>query len=210
MKLNVGDKVGRLTVLDVYKINVNGKNRYYCKCKCDCGNIVDVRMDSISLEKRKTRSCGCYAKENSSILKSTHKHTHSITYKSWFSMKQRCYNPKNPSYKHYGKRGIYVCDRWIHSFENFLEDMGERPSLSYSLDRIDSNGIYEPSNCKWSTMKEQQNNKTNNVRITIDGNEYSFQELAEIYGTNEHRIRQWKQRGLNVQERLKKLKNQNN
>jgi hypothetical protein len=74
-------------------------------------------------------------------------------------MKTRCYNPNTEYYKHYGGRGIKVCDRWLNSYENFLKDMGPKPSLIYSLDRIDVNGNYEPSNCKWSTPKEQVNNR---------------------------------------------------
>lgn len=164
-------------------------------------------MDSIGLEYRKTRSCGCYGRENSSILKSTHNKTKTITYKSWFSMKQRCYNPNNKSYKNYGARGIIVCDRWLHSFENFLNDMGERPSLSFSLDRIDSNGMYEPSNCKWSTMEEQQNNKRNSVKIKINNKEYSIKELAYIYNIKESRIWSWRQRGKSINDMLNKINN---
>lgn len=207
MKYQIGDKIGRLTILEKETRNINGKNRFFCFCQCDCGNSLWVRMDSIGLEYRKTRSCGCYGRENSSILKSTHNQTKTITYKSWFSMKQRCYNPKNKSYKNYGARGIVVCDRWIHSFENFLNDMGERPSLSFSLDRIDSNGMYEPSNCKWSTMEEQQNNKRNSVKIKINNKEYSIKELASIYNIKESRIWSWRQRGKSIEDMLNKINN---
>lgn len=81
------------------------------------------------------------------------------TYTSWCSMKERCYRPTHPSYKYYGARGIKVCERWLNSFENFLEDMGARPSLDHTLDRKDVNGNYEPGNCKWSTLVEQNGNR---------------------------------------------------
>lgn len=85
------------------------------------------------------------------------KYRHKL-YKTWISMKQRCYNPNSYGYTYYGGRGIIVCDRWKTSFKNFLEDMGERPE-GHSLDRINNNGNYEPSNCRWATSKEQSNNK---------------------------------------------------
>ena len=74
-------------------------------------------------------------------------------------MKDRCYNQNNPAYHNYGGRGIKVCDRWLHSFGNFLDDMGKRPDSSYSLDRIDNNGDYEPDNCRWTTSEEQGRNQ---------------------------------------------------
>ena len=92
----------------------------------------------------------------------------SKTYRSWESMKGRCYNKNDPSYPRYGERGITVCDRWLHSFENFFEDMGERPP-SKTLDRINNDGNYEPGNCKWATNKEQQNNMHNNNLINFNG-----------------------------------------
>lgn len=88
--------------------------------------------------------------------------TRTPTYYTWQCMKERCNSQSHRSFKYYGGRGIRVCEKW-NTFESFLNDMGIRPDGKY-LDRIDSNGNYEPSNCKWSTMKEQQNNRRNNVR----------------------------------------------
>lgn len=96
----------------------------------------------------------------------THGKTDTSEFNIWLGMKQRCYDKNHKFYSHYGQRGIKVCDRWLNSFENFYKDMGNKP-IGYSLDRIDNDGDYEPSNCKWSTPKEQANNVRTNRRITI-------------------------------------------
>ncbi len=84
-------------------------------------------------------------------------------------MISRCYNPKDACYVNYGARGIEVCERWLKSYADFCIDIGERPNSDYSIERIDNNGNYEPSNCKWATKAEQNLNKRNNVRLTYDG-----------------------------------------
>ena len=90
-------------------------------------------------------------------------------YNAYTQMKQRCYNIKHKRYKNYGERGIIVCDRWLYSFQNFIEDIGKKPCKNYSLDRIDINGNYEPNNCRWSTDYEQSTNKQNTVMYEING-----------------------------------------
>jgi len=90
------------------------------------------------------------------------------TYRIWNAMLQRCTNPKQVSYERYGARGIKVCERWIHSFDNFLSDMGEMPP-GRSIDRIDTNGNYEPSNCRWATIKEQNRNMRTNRNVSFNG-----------------------------------------
>lgn len=86
-------------------------------------------------------------------------------YYSWQAMKMRCYYKKHRNYKNYGGRGIVVCDRWLHNFRAFLGDMGYKPTPKHTIDRIDTDGNYEPSNCKWSTQKEQQSNRRNSHRL---------------------------------------------
>ena len=101
---------------------------------------------------------------------------------TWISMKKRCNSPSSRGWKYYGGRGIKVCERWLFSFENFYADMGAKPSREHSLDRIDVNGDYEPSNCRWATPKEQCRNRRNNRLVTLNGITKSVAEWVELTG----------------------------
>lgn len=105
----------------------------------------------------------------------------SAEYRSWAAMKSRCYNPKNKSYPRYGGRGIVVCARWLHSYENFLEDMGRRPNSKMSLERKKTNEGYSLNNCVWANAKSQARNRTNNKRVIFRGEELTMAELIERY-----------------------------
>lgn len=151
----IGKIFGRLTVIEF-----NGRNKHnnlLFLCKCSCGKIISVM--GCKLRDGNTKSCGCLNKYIVKKVNSKHGDSFSVEYKTWCRMKNRCYNKNNPKYKYYGGRGITVCDRWLNSYENFLEDMGRKTTTKHTLDRINVNGNYEPSNCKWSTWKEQANNK---------------------------------------------------
>lgn len=147
----VGDRFGRLTVTRI--LNKLKYERTYSECICDCGNSTRVLLSS--LKNGNTKSCGCLRKEKVSSMKGTHRKSLSAEYNAYHHMIGRCYNKKNSVYSGYGGRGITVCDRWLESFDNFYEDMGERPSKKHSLDRIDNNGNYKPDNCRWATQSTQ-------------------------------------------------------
>ena len=109
---------------------------------------------------------------------------------AWHRMLHRCYCQTNPAWKHYGGRGITVCQRWRDSFENFLADMGPKPSPKHSIDRIDNNGNYEPGNCRWATQTEQSRNTRRNVYVTWNNRTMTCAEWAEVLGISRERVRQ--------------------
>ncbi|WP_124965859.1 hypothetical protein [Trabulsiella odontotermitis] len=173
----VGKKFGRLTPLCLH--GKRGRQNVWL-CKCDCGN--EHLATASLLNCGAVTSCGC--------AKSEPKHgelvggTVSSEYICWSNMKQRCQNDRNPEYKNYGARGISVCDRWRDSFETFLSDMGRKPTPDHSIDRIDVDGDYEPSNCRWTTIKKQNDNKRQSVMITAFGETLSVTSMAKKYGIN--------------------------
>jgi len=121
-------------------------------------------------------------------------------YGSWQYLKQRCLNVNNASYDTHGGRGISVCERWLNSFENFLEDMGDAPSKLHTIDRIDNNGNYEPSNCRWATKKEQSNNKRNNVLYLFNGEYLTIRQISELTDMPYKLIMNRIKNGLSAQE----------
>lgn len=159
-----GQRFGRLVVNNMaYRKNCFN----YWLCKCDCGNEKIIRADS--LIERKTRSCGCLAIEKSTQLNTKHNKSGTRLYLIWNGMKQRCENENDTTYKNYGARGITCCNEW-QEFEPFYEwAMAYGYQDNLSIDRIDVNGNYEPSNCRWVSRKEQDRNRRNTWNITFDG-----------------------------------------
>lgn len=159
-----GRRFGRLVVESF--AGIIGKHSSW-NCKCDCGN--KVTTTSQRLRTQQTKSCGCFHSEVCRKRLTTHGATSTQEFNIWMCMLTRCLNPKNISYANYGGRGITVCERWIDSFTNFISDMGKRPSASHSLDRIDNNGNYEASNCRWATQSQQMRNTRKSRLISAFG-----------------------------------------
>lgn len=177
-KINlVGKRFGRLLVIaDAgYHVKAGGQRTSKWLCQCDCGK--ETFVVGYKIRNGLTKSCGCIKKEKMSAgLNRSHGMTNSPEYETWCSMIKRCQNENDSNYHRYGGRGISVCKEWL-SFDNFLSDMGSRPTNT-SIDRIDVNGNYEPSNCRWSTQKEQGNNRRNNRLINFNGQEKTLSEWA--------------------------------
>ena len=155
----IGKKYERLTILDIYYTTSEKGNKYLtCYCECECGNKKEVRKCDIT--SKRTLSCGCYSRENASVVNTKHGFSNSSnkTYQAWISMKGRCNTETNNKYEYYGARGIKVCEEW-YDFSIFLRDMGEAPTNKHSLDRINVDGNYEPSNCRWAVHTRQVVNR---------------------------------------------------
>lgn len=153
-----GHIINNLKILFETEKDKFGRRQYQCECLL-CGSLVDVKATYITTGKK--TSCGCDTRQKISKAKTKHGHKkeNSKAYRTWLSIKTRCYNPKYHSYNRYGGRGIKVSDEWINSFENFLRDMGEPPTPKHQIDRINNDGNYTKGNCRWVTPKENSENR---------------------------------------------------
>ena len=193
-----GQKFGRLTVLE--DVGRDKREEVLWRCICECGNEI-VALGG-NLRSGHTQSCGCLNKEVCSEVHTTHGLSKTSEYHIWVGIIQRTTNPDNHAYKWYGARGIKVCDRWRYSFENFLEDMGKKPSDKYTIDRIDNNGDYCPENCKWVTHKEQANNTRRNSMHEFNGVVKNISGWADEYGMNYRTLHSRLKRGWTIEKAL--------
>lgn len=175
-------KFDRLTIVEV-----SGRDKHnhrLFKCKCDCGNIIFCTLQRLTTGN--TKSCGCLRRETNYV----HGGRETRLFHIYSGMRGRCLNPHRREYKDYGGRGIKICDEWTVGFLPFKIWALQNGYLdNLSIDRIDVNGNYEPSNCKWSTSKEQSSNKRNTTRITIHGEEKTLKEWMNISGLGDGCIR---------------------
>lgn len=178
-----GQKFSRLLVVERVESTDGRISRY--NCLCDCGNYRIVQ--SSSLKNNHTTSCGCWHIEQAQKTNRTHGKHKSSEYVTWYSMKTRCYSETKAA-KNYRDRGIKICDRWLESFENFYEDMGDKPSPKHSIDRIDNNGDYCPENCRWATREEQNSNRRNTITLTLNGETKTAKEWSSCLNKNYNTI----------------------
>jgi len=191
-KCEVGDRFGRLVVINKFKKLAGKKPRQYefATCVCDCGNKAIVYVSNLKMG---TKSCGCILKK--------HGKWESKEYGIWCAMKRRCLAKNDKRYKDYGGRGITVSQEWL-DFRNFYRDMGDKP-LGKSLDRIDNSGNYCKANCRWSTVKEQSRNMRNNRYLVYKGEKKLLYDWADLFGIKRGTLacRIW--RGWTVERALK-------
>lgn len=193
----IGQKFGRLTVVKFTEISKDGHALW--ECYCDCGKAIITKGSS--LRSGDTTSCGCYQIERST----KHGLTHTREYQTWLHLKDRCYNSNDKYYHNYGGRGVVVCERWINpvdGFMNFYNDMGNRPKGKYSIDRINNDGNYEPSNCEWNTYKIQNNNRRSNRLLTLHGETKTMQQWVDILNIPRSTLKQRLRNGWSEEEAL--------
>lgn len=207
----VGKKFGMLTVISYHHAEhrVGSSYRHYWTCKCDCGNIVVRRSDGLK-NKKVVVSCGCYREK---ILKQhnfkinnpnkTHGQSKTRLYKIYAKMKERCYDLNYPERHLYGGRGIKICDEWLASFENFRAwALANGYQETLSIDRIDPNKNYEPSNCRWADTYQQANNKRNNILLTYKGETLTLPQWARKLGLPYSTLADRRKKGKSVEDIL--------
>lgn len=194
-----GMKFGRLTAVRRSEDTADGRVQWVCVCECDQTREVVVRSEP--LRKGNTRSCGCLFRETRATTRRTHGGSYTKEFRSWSHAKNRCTNRLNTKWKDYGGRGITMCARWRDDFAAFRDDMGECPSTSHSIDRIDNDGHYScgkcddcrtrglVANCRWATYIEQARNKRNSVLVRVGDESVTIPELSDRTGINEATIR---------------------
>ncbi len=191
---DIGKRYGKLIILkEAMKDPLNKRAPVYCYCKCDCGNEKWIRRSNI--RNGTTKSCGC--------LVTIHGQTKNKLYSTWSGQKDRCQNPNSRIWKHYGGRGIKICETWSNNFSEWLDYIQKLPhfgELDRSLDRIDNNKGYEPENLRWATKTEQSNNKRNNVFLTYKSETRTISQWSEITGVPYSTIKLRIKKGLSIEE----------
>ncbi len=193
-----GVRFGRLVVISFAGMIRNSISTW--RCACDCGGIKIT--EGSRLKRGRVESCGCLAKELTSIRAKKHGMYGTSEYQCWINMNSRCHNPNHYSYARYGGVGISVCSRWRKSFDCFLSDMGMKTSKNHSIDRINGRGNYEPSNCRWATWKQQGENKISTKWITFNGRTQCETDWCKEFGIIRQTFRNRLKRGWDIERAL--------
>ena len=196
-KSMVGRQFGRLTVKS-YSHSKDG--RYYWNCECTANCSKQVVAATGSLTTGNTNSCGCFKSDQTRKAVVTHGRSATPEFFVWANIKERTTNPNIAGYKNYGGRGIRMCARWADSFQNFISDLGPRPSAGHSLERIDNDGPYAPKNCVWAERKVQARNKRSNRLVTHDNQTKCVAEWAEQYALLPWRVYLLLDKGYTISE----------
>lgn len=167
-------------------------------CLCDCGGVRRIAYGS--LRQGYTRSCGCLRRETTSTRRRTHGGRYSAEYRSLMHAIDRCENPNSKDFKDYGGRGITMCDRWRNSFANFIQDMGPRPGLKFSIGRINNNGNYEPGNCRWETQEQQSNNTQRSRFVNFRGQILTLAQVAKSVGIKRRTLQYRVDHGTSIED----------
>lgn len=173
----IGQRFHRLLVVEEAEPKYyKGKKHHFYRCKCDCGNVIVSHPSN--LRRGATKSCGCWKKETAGAHRASHRMSNSDEYKIWAGIKKRCYNKKQREFHLWGGRGIKMCAEWKNDFVSFYKDMGPRPSKSHSIDRIDNNGNYCKSNCRWATDIEQGSNTRICHIVNFRGEKFTVRQFS--------------------------------
>lgn len=189
--MNVGEKINYLTLIEKTE---KRKGRQWGLFKCDCGNVKEIRIDNVT--SKTTKACGCKKWQKGNKHHYIHGICYTRIYNIWEHIKKRCYNPKTRCYERYGGRGITMCDEWRKSPKAFYDwSMANGYADNLSIDRIDNNGNYEPSNCRWATDSEQSNNRRSCILITRNGKTQTMAQWCRELGIPYSRVQMRRSRG---------------
>lgn len=198
-----GERFGKLIVIrfEGYKVFNDGHKRSKWFCKCDCGKEITVMGGALT--SGNTKSCGCSRHIFDNTKKKSHGMRNSRLYRVWINMRVRCNNPKCKRYPNYGGRGIKVCEEWDKNSMAFIDwALKNGYNENLTIDRIDVDGDYEPNNCRWIDMQEQQNNRTNNRVIEFNGEKHTVKQWSRITGIHNDTLLYRLKRGWSIERTL--------
>lgn len=200
-KINIGDILSTMTYLG-YSPTTSDRQRGVFMCSCG----VELTAHLSEVKRGRSTSCGCKGREATRKRSTTHGHARhgqvSSEYKSWRCMRKRCLDPSHEEYHRYGGRGLSIEPTWVLDFQSFINDMGLKPSRKHTLERLNNDLGYFKENCMWATMKEQANNRSNNVFVLFKGEKKTISQWATLYNIDSHALRSRVSKGWDIERAL--------